>query len=178
MNFIVTCSVTPEETRIIFLYLKKWILNENDLEEQFIRGWGKGGQKINKTSNCVALKHIPTGVLVKCQETRCRVQNRRIARDRLQEKLDELVGIETKSSRRRALKQKRLADRSRKSRKKYKALNEMKENEDPNELDEEDDGEWVATSTGFQWIRRTIDASEADVTETEADQEEQTTEKK
>lgn len=41
------------------------ILNEEDLEEQFVRGSGPGGQATNKTSNCVVLKHIPTGVLVK-----------------------------------------------------------------------------------------------------------------
>lgn len=40
-------------------------LNEEDLEEQFVRGSGPGGQATNKTSNCVVLKHIPTGVVVK-----------------------------------------------------------------------------------------------------------------
>lgn len=41
------------------------ILNEEHLEEQFVRGSGPGGQATNKTSNCVVLKHIPTGVVVK-----------------------------------------------------------------------------------------------------------------
>lgn len=41
------------------------VLNEDDLEEQFVRGSGPGGQATNKTSNCVVLKHIPSGVVVK-----------------------------------------------------------------------------------------------------------------
>lgn len=41
------------------------ILNEDDLEEQFVRGSGPGGQATNKTSNCVVLKHIPSGIVVK-----------------------------------------------------------------------------------------------------------------
>lgn len=36
-------------------------LKEQDLEEQFVKGSGPGGQKINKTSSCVVLKHLPTG---------------------------------------------------------------------------------------------------------------------
>lgn len=41
------------------------VLNEDELEEQFVRGSGPGGQATNKTSNCVVLRHIPTGIVVK-----------------------------------------------------------------------------------------------------------------
>lgn len=41
------------------------VLLEDELEEQFVRGSGPGGQATNKTSNCVVLKHIPTGIVVK-----------------------------------------------------------------------------------------------------------------
>lgn len=41
------------------------VLNEDELEEQFVRGSGPGGQATNKTSNCVVLKHVPTGIVVK-----------------------------------------------------------------------------------------------------------------
>lgn len=47
-----------------------------DIEENFVRGTGAGGQKINKTSSCVWLKHLPTGTEVKCQEYRQREVNR------------------------------------------------------------------------------------------------------
>lgn len=47
------------------------LLNEEDLEEQFVRGSGPGGQATNKTSNCVVLKHTPTGVVVKVCERFC-----------------------------------------------------------------------------------------------------------
>ncbi|XP_007906000.1 mitochondrial translation release factor in rescue [Callorhinchus milii] len=61
---------------------------EEDLQEQFVRGSGPGGQATNKTSNCVVLKHIPSGIVVKCHQTRSVEQNRKIARGILQEKLD------------------------------------------------------------------------------------------
>lgn len=40
-------------------------LKEEEIEENFIKGWGKGGQSVNKTNNCVHLKHKPTGIIVK-----------------------------------------------------------------------------------------------------------------
>lgn len=46
---------------------KKWHFNECDISEKFVLGWGPGGQKINKTANCVFLTHTPTGISVKCQ---------------------------------------------------------------------------------------------------------------
>ncbi|NXA49668.1 CL065 factor, partial [Nothocercus julius] len=63
-------------------------LNEEELKEQFVRGDGPGGQATNKTSNCVVLKHIPTGIVIKCHQTRSVEQNRKIAREILQEKID------------------------------------------------------------------------------------------
>ncbi len=47
-----------------------------DIEEKFVRGSGSGGQKMNKTSSCVWLKHLPSGIDVKCQEFRERELNR------------------------------------------------------------------------------------------------------
>ncbi|XP_076007185.1 mitochondrial translation release factor in rescue [Genypterus blacodes] len=67
------------------------VLNEEELEEQFVRGSGPGGQATNKTSNCVVLKHIPTGIVVKCHQTRSVDINRRRARDILRVKLDVAV---------------------------------------------------------------------------------------
>lgn len=64
-------------------------LREEDLAESFVRGSGPGGQKINKTSSRVVLVHVPTQIRVECQETRSLHQNRKLARRRLQLKLDE-----------------------------------------------------------------------------------------
>lgn len=60
-------------------FQKKAILleiKEEDITESFIKGGGKGGQKINKTSSTVQLKHIPTSIEVKCQRHRERLLNR------------------------------------------------------------------------------------------------------
>ncbi|CAF1032898.1 unnamed protein product, partial [Didymodactylos carnosus] len=63
-------------------------LNEKDLEEKYIKGSGPGGQAINKTQNCCQIKHIPTGIVVTCQQTRFLETNRVLARRQLQERLD------------------------------------------------------------------------------------------
>ncbi|XP_011174216.2 probable peptide chain release factor C12orf65 homolog, mitochondrial [Solenopsis invicta] len=69
-------------------------LNEADLEEQFIRGSGPGGQATNKTNNAVLLKHKPTGFIVKCHETRSQWDNKKRAREILITKLDNLLNKE------------------------------------------------------------------------------------
>lgn len=63
-------------------------VREEDLEESFVRSGGHGGQNVNKTSTCVLLVHRPTGLQVKCQETRHQGQNRALARQLLLEKLE------------------------------------------------------------------------------------------
>ena len=63
---------------------------EDDLIEKFIRGTGSGGQKINKTSSCVYLKHLPSGIETKCQANRSREMNRYHARKDLCDRLDEI----------------------------------------------------------------------------------------
>ncbi|XP_076290761.1 mitochondrial translation release factor in rescue [Lasioglossum baleicum] len=69
-------------------------MDENDLEEQFVRGSGPGGQATNKTSNAVILKHKPTGLVVKCHETRSLFKNREIARTNMLTKLDDLINAD------------------------------------------------------------------------------------
>ncbi len=70
---------------------------ENDLIEKFILGSGKGGQKINKTSSCVYLKHTPTQLEIKCQQDRSRETNRFLARRMLCEKMEEIHSLEEKT---------------------------------------------------------------------------------
>ncbi len=70
---------------------KKLIIKESDIKEIFIRSSKPGGQKVNKTSACVYLKHIPTGIEVKCQQARSQALNRFLARRILADKIEALV---------------------------------------------------------------------------------------
>lgn len=63
-------------------------IRERDIVEKFIHGGGRGGQKINKSANCVYLKHLPTGIEVKCQSERSQALNRFLARRILTEKVE------------------------------------------------------------------------------------------
>ncbi|OXU24271.1 hypothetical protein TSAR_009629 [Trichomalopsis sarcophagae] len=69
-------------------------INEDDLEIQYVRGSGPGGQATNKTSNNVVMKHLPTGLVIKCHETRSQSQNLKIAKEKLINKLDLLYNGE------------------------------------------------------------------------------------
>lgn len=64
-------------------------VSEADIQESFVRSGGHGGQNVNKTSTCVMLVHGPTGIQVKCQETRQQGLNRYIARRLLLDKIEE-----------------------------------------------------------------------------------------
>ena len=63
---------------------------ESDLRETFVRSSGPGGQKVNKTSSCVQLVHIPTGLSVKCQRERSQALNRFLARRLLLDRIEKL----------------------------------------------------------------------------------------
>ena len=76
-------------------------LLEKDIEEKFVRSGGAGGQKVNKTSTCVHLKHIPTGLAVKVQKSRSQGLNRFYARRQLCELLEnKLMGKDSPEARR------------------------------------------------------------------------------
>ena len=73
-------------------------IDEKDLEETYTLGSGRGGQKIQKTHSLVHLKHLPTGLMVSCQKTRSREDNRFFARRALLEKVRIARGLPTKQS--------------------------------------------------------------------------------
>lgn len=83
--------VNPKKSKQLKAEMKRLGLLEQDLEEKFILGAGKGGQKINKTSAAVYLKHLPTGLKIKCQQKRSRELNRFLARRKLCEKFSEII---------------------------------------------------------------------------------------
>lgn len=87
MNGIVSQTKLEE----VNLRLAKMGVTEANLREDFIKGSGSGGQKINKTSSCVQLFHAPSGIAVRCQESRSRELNRFLARRILAEKLEQLI---------------------------------------------------------------------------------------
>lgn len=62
-----------------------------DIEESFVVGGGKGGQKINKTASCVQLKHTPTGIVLRCQKHREQSKNRLSAYKLLILKIEEKI---------------------------------------------------------------------------------------
>jgi protein subunit release factor B len=82
--------LSPEKQAALDARLAALGIAEDDLLEKFILGSGSGGQKINKTSSCVYLKHLPSGIEIKCQANRSRELNRYQARKELCDKLDEI----------------------------------------------------------------------------------------
>ena len=77
--------ISPETIEKVRSLMDEASVFEEDLEESFILGGGPGGQKTNKTSNVVRLEHGPSGLAVRCGETRSRETNRWLARRMLAE---------------------------------------------------------------------------------------------
>ncbi|MFC1736078.1 peptide chain release factor family protein [Candidatus Hydrogenedentota bacterium] len=84
-------NVSEKKEKDLLDKMEKYGVYEDDLEEKFIRAGGSGGQKVNKTSACVYLKHRPTGIEVKSQSHRSQSMNRFLARRRLVDKIEEEV---------------------------------------------------------------------------------------
>jgi len=66
-------------------------VRDEDIIESFIRSSGPGGQHVNKTATCVYLKHLPTGIEVKCQQQRSQLMNRSLARYILLSKISQKI---------------------------------------------------------------------------------------
>jgi len=80
--------VSPEKARALRARMERLAVREEDLEERFIRSRGKGGQNVNKVSTCVVLRHVPTGIAVRCERERSQALNRFLARRELLDRLE------------------------------------------------------------------------------------------
>jgi len=86
-----TFPVSQEKSDALTVRMQLLGIREEDIVEDFIRGSGSGGQKVNKTSSCVQILHKPTGVEVKCQRERSQAMNRFFARRELCDKIEERI---------------------------------------------------------------------------------------
>jgi protein subunit release factor B len=115
--------ISPETIAGIKELMEEASIFEDDLEESFILGGGPGGQKTNKTSNVVRLSHGPSGLQVRCGETRSRQTNRWLARRMLAETVLERE-CKRKSAARQAKEKIRRQKRRRSRRQKQKMLDQ------------------------------------------------------
>lgn len=84
-------AIGLEKQKALRERLLKLGVREEDIVEKFIRAQGAGGQNVNKVSTCVYLRHLPSGIEVKCQEERSQAQNRYRARRILIAKIETLI---------------------------------------------------------------------------------------
>ena len=89
---MISFAVSEEKNRWLQEKMEALEVQEKDIEEKFVRSAGRGGQKVNKTSTCVYLKHVPSGVEVKCMRARSQSLNRFLARRELVLRVERLLG--------------------------------------------------------------------------------------
>jgi len=122
MRYCVVSENKEQSLRQKMLRLK---VKESDILEEFVRSSGPGGQNVNKTSTCVYLKHLPTGIEVKCQKSRSQSLNRFLARQILANKIESMV-LGRESEERKRIEKIRRQKRKRSRRAKEKMLHAKK----------------------------------------------------
>jgi len=124
--------ITSAKEQALVSDMKRLGIAESDLEENFIKGSGAGGQKINKTSSCVQLIHQPSGIEIRCQQSRSQALNRFLARRLLVEEIESRVEGE-KSRKVQEIEKIRRQKRKRSRRAKEKMLQNKKKNSEKKE---------------------------------------------
>jgi len=122
---VILFPVRPAKEKLLRQKMNAYNIREEDIRESFVRSQGRGGQKVNKTSTCVYLKHIPTGIEVKCQQRRSQSLNRYRARVILVNKIEQLIKGKDSEERQRIAKIRR-QKRKRSKRAKEKILEQKK----------------------------------------------------
>ncbi len=84
-------GITHDKEEALRQRMERLGIKEQDLVEKFVRSQGKGGQNVNKVATCVYLKHLPTGLEVKCQQERSQSLNRFLARRILADKIESVI---------------------------------------------------------------------------------------
>lgn len=122
---MVTFGVSKEKEEALRKRMDSLGIFEKDIVEKFIRSSGRGGQKVNKTSTCVYLKHLPTDIEVKCQKERSQALNRFFARRILADKVERTIK-RMESEEQQKIEKIRRQKRKRSRRAKLKMLEEKK----------------------------------------------------
>ena len=126
-------SISTKKKKQILDKMAEFKIYEKDIEEKFVRSSGKGGQKVNKSATCVYIKHLPTGIEVKCQVEREQALNRILARRILADKIEEQVKGRASAIRQKIEKIRR-QKRKRSKRAKAKMLDDKKKHSEKKNL--------------------------------------------
>ena len=119
-------AVNPTKSAALWQKMERLGIQESDIIEKFTRSSGHGGQNVNKTSTCVYLKHLPTGIEVKVQKERSQSLNRFLARRLLADRIEQMIlGKKSEEEQRREKIRRQKRRRSRRAKEKLLKIKKM-----------------------------------------------------
>lgn len=115
-------TIPPQRDASVPKKAQRIVLHDDEVTIKAVTGWGKGGQAVNRTKNAIQMTHLPTGIVVKCHDTRSTISNTSKARKMLIAKLDARInGDLSKRAVKEVKAKKRNAKKRQRTRKKYHA---------------------------------------------------------